>query len=180
MSYYGYTTRFFPLSIEYHSHFSSTSVAFTSTVLSVVSQSGVTINSQVSEVVTLPNTYSNQSVTYVLVSSVSSTLDVYFQISTQSFTVTENTYKEITPDLPCSSTGATSISFALASYNGGQVPSFVSIDTSSGMLKITAPQIISAISYSFYISSSIAGYPNQVLKLINLSVVKCTATNCNK
>ena len=113
---------------------------------------------------------------YNLISSTTS--DAYLQIVTQTFSVSESTSSTQTPNLPCSFSGSTSISFSLSSYNSALVPSFVSIDSSTGVLSIAAPSVSSSTTYSFYIDSTILGISGTVQKIINLTVKKCTVGNC--
>ena len=120
-----------------------------------------------------PATYSQSSTPY--------TSDVYFMTSKQSYlTIVENTYIEYSPDLPCSSSGSTSISFSLAGYNGISAPTWIAIDTSLGTLKIIAPNITAATDYSFYINSQLSGFANPVQKQINIRINKWTVTNWSK
>ena len=118
----------------------------------------------------------NQTVTYNLISSTTS--DAYLQIATQTLSVSESTTSTQTPNLSCSFSGSTSITYSLSSYNGGIIPSFVSIDSATGVLTIAAPSVSSSTTYSFYIDSTISGISGPVQKIINLTVKKCTASNC--
>ena len=113
---------------------------------------------------------------YTLVSS--TTFDAYFQINTQAFSVSESTTSTQAPNLSCSFSGSTSIVFSLSSYNGAIVPSFVSIDSATGVLTIVAPSVSSSTTYSFNILSTITGVSSPVQKIINLTVNKCTVGNC--
>ena len=115
---------------------------------------------------------------YSLVSLINS--DTYFQIVTQAFSVSESTTSTQTPNLSCSFSGSTSITYSLSSYNGAIIPSFVSIDSATGVLTIAAPSVSSSTTYSFYITSTISGISSQVQKIINLTVKKCTTSNCQK
>ena len=142
----------------------------------IVSQSGVTIATPNAAFTPPAGTYVNQAATYILVSSSSS--DAYLQIATQSFSVSESTTSTQTPNLSCSFSGSTSITFSLSSYNGGVVPSFVSIDSATGVLSISAPSVSSSTTYSFNIDSTISGMSGPVQKIINLTVNKCTPSNC--
>ena len=142
----------------------------------IVSQSGVTIAAPDASFTPAAGTYVNLTVTYNLVSS--TTFDAYFQISTQAFSVTESTTSTQVPNLSCSYSGSTSIVFSLSSYNGAIVPSFVSIDSATGVLTIEAPSVSSSTTYSFYILSTISGVSSPVQKIINLTVNKCTVGNC--
>ena len=108
--------------------------------------------------------YTNQTVTYNFVSS--TTLDAYLQINTQAFSVSESTTSTQVPNLSCSYSGSTSIVFSLSSYNGANVPSFVSIDSATGVLTIVAPSVSSSTAYSFYITSTISGMSGPVQKIL--------------
>ena len=115
---------------------------------------------------------------YSLVSSITS--DTYLQTDTQALSVTESTTSTQTPNLSCSFSGSTPITFSLSSYNGGFIPSFVSIDSTTGILTIAAPSVSSSTTYSFYIDSTVSGMSGPIQKIINLTVNKCTASNCQK
>ena len=175
----GYTAKFFPQSIILISDFSS--VAWSITALSagtddIVAQSGITIAAPDVSFTPAIVTYTNQSVTYNFVTSTIS--DVYLQINAQAFSVSESTTSTQAPDLSCSSSGSTSIVFSLNSYNSAIVPSFVSINSTTGVLSISAPSVSSSTNYSFYITSTISGISSPVQKIINLTVKKCTVINC--
>ena len=142
----------------------------------IVTQSGVTIAAPDASFTPTAGTYINQTLIYNLVSS--TTFDAYFQINTQAFSVSESTTSTQAPNLSCSFSGSTSIVFSLSSYNGAIVPSFVSIDSVTGVLTIVAPSVSSSTTYSFYITSTISGVSSPVQKIINLTVNKCTVGNC--
>ena len=113
---------------------------------------------------------------YNLISSTTS--DTNIQIDVQAFSVSESTTSMQTPNLPCSFSGSTSITYSLSSYNGAIIPSFVSINSATGVLTIAAPSVSSSTNYSFYITSTISGMSSPVQKIINLTIKKCTASNC--
>ena len=69
----------------------------------------------------------------------------------------ENTYTEVTPDLTWSSSGLTSVSYSLSIYDDSSVLNWVSIDTSTGKLKISAPSVSLITSYTFYVDSVVSG-----------------------
>ena len=133
----------------------------------ISSSSGITISSSASKTATLSST-SNITLTYSAVSS--STSDVYYQISDQYITARENKTTTITPDLPCSASGTTSISYSLSGYGGGSSPTWVSVNSSTGILTIVAPEVTKDTIYSFYVSSTITGVSSSVQKLIKLTV----------
>ena len=123
---------------------------------------------------------------YNLISSITS--DAYLQIVTQTLFVTESTTSTQTPNLSCSFSGSTSITFSLSSYNGAIIPSFISINSTTGVLTIAAPSVSSSTTYSFFIDSTVSGISGPVQKIINLTVNKsvisnsqiCAASNCQK
>ena len=112
---------------------------------------------------------------YNLISSTNS--DAYLQIVSQTLSVFESTTSAQTLNLSCSFSGSTSIAYSLSSYNGAIIPSFVSINSATGVLTITAPSVSSSTTYSFYITSTISGMSGLVQKIINLTVNKSTASN---
>ena len=146
----------------------------------MISESGITISSINAENVVQDMGNLNTLATYSQ-SATPYTSDVYFMTSKQSYlTIVENTYIEYFPDLPCSSSGSTSITFSLAGYNGGSVPTWLAIDATLGTLKITAPNVTAASDYLFYINSQLSGFANPVQKQINIRVNKWTVTNWSK
>ena len=146
--------------------------AISSSVYTLSAQSGIGLLASTTEAVTTTS-FTSASVTYVLNTVNSFTSDARFQVSSQSYlTLIENTYSEVTPDLTCSSSGSTSITYSIADYNGVTAPTWVTIDSNSGLLKMTAPSVSSATSYSFYIYSTISGTAGPAVKLINLQVNK--------
>ena len=177
----GYTTKFVPQSISLNSYFSSapwSMTALSSGTDDIISQSGITIaaaDASFTPVSTV--TYTNQSVTYYSISNTIS--DVYFQVNTQTFSVCESTSSTQTPNLPCSFTGSTSITYSLSSYKGSIVPSFVSINSTTGILTITAPCVTSSTDYTFSILSAVLGFTDPAQTIIKLSVKNCTAGSCS-
>ena len=92
----------------------------------------------------------------------------------------ENTAAKIQPDLPCSISGSTSITFSTANYVASTVPSWVAIDSVSGILSINAPEISLDTEYDFYINSAVNGISSPIQKLIKLIITNCTAKNWKK
>ena len=84
------------------------------------------------------------------------------------------------PDLPCSISGSTSISFSTANYMTSTVPSWVAIDSVSGVLSINAPEVSLDTGYDFYINSAVSGVSSPIQKLIKLIITNCAATNWKK
>ena len=56
-----------------------------------------------------------------------------YQTDDQSLSAVENTITQTTLNLPCSSSGTTTISYSLSAYNGGTIPSWVSINSLTGV-----------------------------------------------
>ena len=100
------------------------------------------------------------------------TFDSYLQTETLTFSVSESTISIQNPNLPCSFLGSTSIVYRLISYDGANIPSFVSIDSATGVLSISAPKVSSSTNYSFYIVSTVSGVSGPIVKIINLTVKK--------
>ena len=170
-----YMSKFFVESVEAHPDFSSSTITMnvqTATNMPIIQESSVTIGSVNAESVS-SFAYSNQTVTYSISAGTSYTSDVYFQVQSQSYlAIVENTYIEYSPDLPCSSSGSTSITFSLAGYNGGSVPTWLAIDAASGTLKVTAPSVTAATDYTVYINSQLSGVTDPVQKQINIRINK--------
>ena len=61
-------------------------------------------------------------------------------------------------------------------------PAWVVIDSSTGMLNITAPTVSEDTEFDFYIDSNIAGVSQPIKKLIKINILDCKASNwstCN-
>ena len=125
------------------------------------------------------NTYTNTSLTYQSSSTNSFTLLVNTKAESY-LSLLENSYIEVSPTLTCSSISSTSIVYSISSYNGVTAPSWVAIDSSSGLLKISTPNVTSPTSCSFFIDSQVSSVTNPIQKLINLKVTKWLAQNCQK
>ena len=108
------------------------------------------------------------------------TFGVNYLTADQTIYATENTATQILPDLPCSISGSTSISFSIANYIVSTVPSWVSIDSGSGVLSINAPEVSLNTEYDFYINSAVSGVSSPIQKLIKLIINNCTAKNWKK
>ena len=134
----------------------------------IVSETGVTIGAATSIAISSAS-YANQSVTYV--QGATTTSDVYYQILTESFSVVEGNSASFTPSLSCSFSGTTQIAFSLSSYGSSAVPSWVSINSSTGVLTITAsPNVSLNTEFVFYATSTVSGVASPVHKLIKLTV----------
>ena len=89
----------------------------------------------------------------------------------------ENTSSQKTPDLTCSNSGLTSISFSIAGYSSSTPPSYVTIDTTTGKLNITAPDVTADTEFNFYINSILSGVTDTIQKRIKLSVNNWSVPN---
>ena len=176
----GYTAKFVPQSITLNLNFSSapwSMTALSSGTDDIISQSGVTIAAPDASFTPAAGTSTIQTATYQSISDTTS--DVYFQVNTQTFSVCESTNSTQTPNLPWSFTGSTSITYSLSSYKGSIVPSFVSINSTTGILTITAPWVTSSTDYTFSILSAVSGFTDPAQTIIKLSVKNCTAGSCS-
>ena len=103
--------------------------------------------------------------------SIRCTTDVYFQTSVQIIsTVSMNIFK-ITPYLTWTSADSTkTITYSISDYPGYSLTSWVSIDSVSGLLTITAPYVTTDTIYKFYINSVVSKLSSPILKSILLTV----------
>ena len=86
----------------------------------------------------------------------------------------ENTYREVTPSLSWSIDNVTSISFSVAEYNGNEMLAWVVIDSTSGLLKVSAPSVPANSTFYFNINSSVNGVSNPFQNLVTVQVSKWT------
>ena len=142
----------------------------------IVADSGQTIGALTSQTVSA-SSYNNQTVTYA--QGTIYTSDINYQNNDQSISVIESTTIQKTPDLPCSILGTTSITFSISDYIA-IAPSWVTIDSTLGVLTITTPDVNSDTEYDFYVNSSISGVLSPIKKLIKLTVINCAPSNCEK
>ena len=176
----GYNTKFMVPSFNAHNDFSASGVS----MFALTSEKDV-INSKLPS--SLVSTTSSKVSTSATLSTLpdytdisSSTSEVYFQTNTQVLSVSEQNSVNLTIEISCSSKGSTSISFSLSGYNGTSPPSFVFVDSSTGVLNIIAPSVTASTQYSFYVDSSISGSSNAIQKIVKLVIQKCTSSNCQK
>ena len=177
----GYTTKFPIQSVDYHPDFLAGTYSMNILLAGtddIVSENGVTIGTSNIYLSVVAGTYSNQTVTYALVSSY--TFNPNDQTNAQTLSITEDNSMNIVPSLPCSFLGTTLINYNLESYNGANIPSFISLDSLTGVLSISAPKVSVTTDYYFYVISSISVVSSQVKSMIRLTIKKCTASNCTK
>ena len=96
--------------------------------------------------------------------------DVYYLTDSQSLSVIEKTSTQVLPDLSCSLSISTSIVFSLGGDNNMDVPSWISIDTNTGLLTIASPEVDKDTNYSFNVNAVITGVSQQIKKSIKLIV----------
>ena len=77
----------------------------------------------------------------------------------------------VTPDLTCSKTGTTTITYGLSAYLSNVIPSWVSLNSSTGLLTIAAPSVTADTTYPFYVTSNYSGAVSLVLKLTQVTVL---------
>ena len=174
----GYTAKFIVQSIDSYSDFTTSTYSINELATGtedILSENGVTIGSATT-FTPVPGTYAYQTVSYI--QGPTTTSDMYYQIVTQSLSVVESNTVSITADLPCSFSGSTSIIYSTSSYKSSSVPLWVSIDSITGIIKISAPSVSADTTYSFYVISTVSGVINSIQKLVKLTVSNCQAENC--
>ena len=60
------------------------------------------------------------------------------------------------------------------------VPAWVAINSSTGMLNVTAPTVPADTNFYFYIDSNAAGVSKPIKKLIKITILDCKASNWSK
>ena len=177
----GYIAKFVPQSISLNSDFSPSAwsmITLSASTDNIVALSGVTIAAADAAFTPATGTYINQTVIYTSISSTTS--DVYYQILDESLSIIELNSAIMTIQLSCSFSGSTSISYSISSYGSSTVPSWITINSLTGVLTITAPNVSADTEFYFYATSSITGVSNPVQKLIKLTVVNCQVQNWDK
>ena len=79
--------------------------------------------------------------------------------------------------MTCSASGSTSISYTISNYMASTAPAWVVIDSSTGMINVTAPTVSTDTEFVFYIDSNIAGFSKLIKKLIKITILDCKASN---
>ena len=99
--------------------------------------------------------------------------DRYIILDTQDLgTISSCTQKSVTLDLTWSLSGNTGISHLLISDSTSSPPSWISLNSSTGVLSMTTPNLTAAASYQFYVKSEVSGDSNVYQNLIKLTVDK--------
>ena len=108
------------------------------------------------------------------------TSDVNFLTSGISYSITENNAVQVFPSVPCSISGSSTIIFSIGSYNGVIPPSWITIDSITGSLNITTPDVSIDKEFAFYINSVISGVSTSISKIIKIKVLNCNVENCQR
>ena len=165
------STKFTVQSLSAHPDFSA--AAWTMNTLNPGSEDvtldpGQTIGSITSQTVSTTS-YANQTVVYV--SGTSYTSDVNYQTSSQSLFILESTTSQVLPDLPCSISGTTTINYSISNYMTSIAPSWVTINSLTGVLSIVAPEVSSNTEYDLYVNSAVSGVSSSIQKLIKIIIL---------
>ena len=167
-AYYSYFT---PSTYKYNSVFTSpapyTMTALSSSEYPITTGTGPTFSSLASQTVTTP-TVTNSAVTYEVISTTNN--GIYENTSTESISFVYSTINTYTPSLTCSGSSATTLQYSLANYGLFTVPSWVVINSSTGILTITAPIVTSDTEYDFYVQTQASAYSFSSNKLIKLTI----------
>ena len=70
--------------------------------------------------------------------------------------------------------------FSIGSYNGVIPPSWVTIDSNTGSLNITTPDVSIDKEFAFYINSAISGVSTSISKIIKIKELNCNVENCQR
>ena len=65
----------------------------------------------------------------------------------------------------------------MSGYNGGNVPSFVSINPTTGVISVAAPNVLADSDYYFNVDSTIASVSSPIQKTIKLTITKFVPSN---
>ena len=175
----GYISKFMPQSLLFHPDFTEgtwTMNALSSGIEEIILDSGQIIGSITSQTM---GTASITSVIGTYVQKASYTSDINFRTNGQNYLISENSTVRITSEQPCSISGSTSISYSIGDYDR-TVPSWISVDSQTGIITIETPIISSETKYNFYLNSAVSGISHSIQKLIGLTVLKWVASNCLK
>ena len=177
LNYDGYISKFMPESITNHPDFTTSTE-----VMNIIPFGSENISTNVNAYIGALQNYSvstvsyfNQSLTYNVVSNKS--YDIQYLTYWQSYSVNKSSFTLLIPDMPWSSSGSISISFSLSMFNSIPLESWITIDSSTGILTVVSPDVSQNTTYSFYILSAVSGFSNPVQKLIKITVVAWSVTN---
>ena len=97
--------------------------------------------------------------------------DRYIVKETQDLgSINSNSEKSYSLNFTCSINGKTEISYSLVSDFSQSLPNWISLNSSTGILSIKSPNLSSAMSYQFYVNSTVSGTPtisySQLIKIL--------------
>ena len=127
--------------LQYHSDFLSTSSIMNilnSGTEDVIKETVVTISSSASYSISAAS-FLNQTVSYIF--DVASGSEVNYQLLDEAFIIYENSFNQFTPILTWSSAGSVSILHNLERYNNASVPSWITINSNTGIIDIASPLV---------------------------------------
>ena len=98
--------------------------------------------------------FSNNASTFESWNSDKYVSDIHYFVNDEFYlTIAEQTYNELYPDLTCSASGSTIVTYSVQKYNSMEIPSWITFDSSLGQIKVDAPSINATTDYLFYIIS---------------------------
>ena len=102
---------------------------------------------------------------------------VDFHVTLTSFSVIENnTYTDKNLSI---SWNTTTVTYKIGNYSE-EIASWISINSTTGVLNISSPEVLDDKNYTFSLYSSVTGFVNPSVKNILLTVQNCISQNCNK
>ena len=101
-----------------------------------------------------------------------------FQVTPTSFSVIENNmYTDKSLSLYWNTT---TVTYKIGNYYPAEIASWISINSTTGILSISSPEVSDDKKYTFSLYSSVTGFVNPSVKNISLTVENCISQNCNK
>ena len=145
---YGYLSWFMVGSITEHSDFLSTSInmnIITSETENILNDFQISISTG-STISVTPISNNILSVSFIIIQNYNS--DISYQIIDESIIISEDNWMQFSPDLPWSISGSSLMTYNISSYKGMSPPSWVLINSNTGVFNISSP-VVSADSYYF-------------------------------
>ena len=96
------------------------------------------------------------------------TSDIRYQPNETSISIIESTSAIFSIDLTCSYSGATPITYRTSNFGTSNIPSWISLDSSTGMLNVSSPNVEEQTEYNFYIESEYSAGSSPLRKSIKL------------
>ena len=178
----GYVTKVNSEFISFHPDFSTSSMVMnlqSTGSYQIVSYSGISISTATSESVRSLNSFSNQTISFQSSIADNYSNDIWVQLNTLSYlNLVENNSYKIILNLPCSSSGSTSILYSTSIYNDILIPSWITFDSLTEELTMLTPYLSSTSeTFQFYVNSSVSDVKNPLQTLIILQVNKWSVYN---